>query len=230
MWKHRDALLNPLYGALGFLAMPNVWIFQVLFTLISPVIDLMFIWAFLSAAVERWEHPEEYAVANLNYTFYYYALFLVVDALAAAFAFLLEKREQKSLLWWLFLQRFCYRQVMYYVMIRSVLTAVKGALVGGVNWNEGRQSNSEDRSLDSLLVFASHKCFEGLPTSMLLHDCSISGFTRNYFTQRRIRPFPPFMRRFLPDARLDRISQLFIEANAFIHELLISIVAVRTIP
>jgi cellulose synthase/poly-beta-1,6-N-acetylglucosamine synthase-like glycosyltransferase/peptidoglycan/xylan/chitin deacetylase (PgdA/CDA1 family)/spore germination protein YaaH len=130
MWKHRDALFNPHYGALGFLAMPNVWIFQVLFTLISPVVDLMFIWTFLSAMIERWEHPEEYSLANLKYAFYYYALFLLVDALAAAFAFLLEKREQWSLLWSLFLQRFCYRQVMYYIMIRSVLTAVKGALVG----------------------------------------------------------------------------------------------------
>jgi cellulose synthase/poly-beta-1,6-N-acetylglucosamine synthase-like glycosyltransferase/peptidoglycan/xylan/chitin deacetylase (PgdA/CDA1 family) len=130
MWKHRDALLNPLYGALGFLAMPNVWIFQILFTLISPVIDLMFIWTFVSAAIERWEHPEEYAVANLKYTLFYYVMFLVVDSLAAAFAFLLEKREQKSLLLWLFLQRFCYRQVMYYVMVRSVLTALKGVVVG----------------------------------------------------------------------------------------------------
>jgi hypothetical protein len=25
MWKHRDALLRPRYGALGFVAMPNVW-------------------------------------------------------------------------------------------------------------------------------------------------------------------------------------------------------------
>ncbi|MBO0863078.1 MAG: glycosyltransferase [Chloracidobacterium sp.] len=130
MWKHRDALLNPKYGALGFLAMPNVWIFQVLFTLISPVVDLMFIWTFLSAAIERWEHPDEYSVANLKYALFYYALFLMVDALAAAFAFLMEKREQKSLLLWIFPQRFCYRQVMYYIMIRSVLTAVKGALVG----------------------------------------------------------------------------------------------------
>jgi cellulose synthase/poly-beta-1,6-N-acetylglucosamine synthase-like glycosyltransferase len=130
MWKHRDALANPRYGALGFLAMPNVWIFQILFTLISPVMDLMVIWTFASAVVERWWHPEEYSVSNLKYVLFYYALFLVVDALAAAFAFLLEKREQWSLLWWLFLQRFCYRQVMYYVMARSVLTAIKGVVVG----------------------------------------------------------------------------------------------------
>jgi cellulose synthase/poly-beta-1,6-N-acetylglucosamine synthase-like glycosyltransferase/peptidoglycan/xylan/chitin deacetylase (PgdA/CDA1 family)/spore germination protein YaaH len=130
MWKHRDALVNPLYGALGFLAMPNVWIFQILFTLISPVMDLMFVWTFVSTAIERWWHPDEYSVTDFKYVFFYYALFLVADALAATFAFLLEKREQWSLLWWLFLQRFCYRQVMYYVMARSVLTAIKGVVVG----------------------------------------------------------------------------------------------------
>ena len=130
MWKHRDAFLNPRYGALGFIAMPNVWIFQILFPLISPVMDLMFAWTFVSAALERWEHPNEYSLPNLKQTLFYYALFLAVDWLAAAFAFVLERREQWGLLWSLFLQRFCYRQVMYYVMVRSVLTALHGALVG----------------------------------------------------------------------------------------------------
>jgi cellulose synthase/poly-beta-1,6-N-acetylglucosamine synthase-like glycosyltransferase len=129
MWKHRDALFNPRYGALGFIAMPNVWLFQVLFPLISPVMDLVFVWTFVSAALERWEHPAEYAITNLKQTLFYYGLFLLVDWVAAAFAFLLERREQWSLLWWLCLQRFCYRQVMYYVMLRSVMTAVRGALV-----------------------------------------------------------------------------------------------------
>jgi cellulose synthase/poly-beta-1,6-N-acetylglucosamine synthase-like glycosyltransferase/peptidoglycan/xylan/chitin deacetylase (PgdA/CDA1 family)/spore germination protein YaaH len=130
MWKHRDALFNLRFGALGFIAMPNVWIFQILFPLISPVMDLMFLWTLISAGLERLEHPGEYAITNLQRTLFYYALFLAVDWLAAAFAFLLEKKEQWSLMWWLFLQRFCYRQVMYYVMIRSVLSAIRGAVVG----------------------------------------------------------------------------------------------------
>ena len=50
MWKHKSALLNPQYGTLGFIAMPNVWIFQVFFPLISPLMDLMFIWTFAAAA------------------------------------------------------------------------------------------------------------------------------------------------------------------------------------
>ena len=43
---------------------------------------------------------------------------------------MLERREQWSLLWWLFIQRFGYRQVMYKVMVKSVVAAGRGALVG----------------------------------------------------------------------------------------------------
>ena len=130
MWKHRKALLRHRYGTLGVVAMPNTWIFQILFPLVSPVMDLMLVWTLVSAALERLEHPAEYVTANLLWVLFYYALFLAVDWLAAAFALLLEKRERWSLLWWLFLQRFCYRQLMYYVMVRSVINATRGTLIG----------------------------------------------------------------------------------------------------
>ena len=62
MWKHKDALLNPRYGTLGFIAMPNVWIFQVIFPLISPLMDLMFIWTLrVRAIIGYLEHQQEYA-------------------------------------------------------------------------------------------------------------------------------------------------------------------------
>jgi len=67
---------------------------------------------------------------NLRQVLFYYSVFLAVDWLAAVFALLLEKRERASLLWWLFLQRFCYRQLMYWVMIKSVTNAARGALTG----------------------------------------------------------------------------------------------------
>jgi len=130
MWKHRGALLRPRYRALGFVAMPNVWVFQILCPLISPLMDLMFVWTFVAAALERLEHPTQPAVSNFGQVAFYYALFLAVDWASAAFAFALEKREQWSLLWWLFLQRFGYRQVMYIVMVRSFLSAARGVLVG----------------------------------------------------------------------------------------------------
>ena len=130
MWKHRDALFRSRYGALGFVAMPNVWIFQILFSLISPVMDLMLIYVLVANAFDRWQQPTGYSSTNLQQVFLYYALFLVIDWVSACFAFMLERRERWSLLWWLFLQRFCYRQVMYYVMIKSVAMAIRGPVVG----------------------------------------------------------------------------------------------------
>jgi len=132
MWKHKDALFNPKYGFLGFIAMPNVWIFQVFFPLISPIMDLMFVWTIVSAFLTSLEHQQEYAhtPTNLNLVIFYYALFLAVDWFGAFAAFLMEKGEQKRLLGWLLIQRFGYRQVMYWVMVKSVFYAIRGALVG----------------------------------------------------------------------------------------------------
>lgn len=130
MWKHVDALFRPRYGTLGFVALPNVWIFQILFPLISPVMDLMLGYTLLSAGLDWLQQPKGYSFTNLRQVLFYYALFLAIDWVAACFAFMLEKKEQWRLLWWLFLQRFCYRQVMYYVMIKSVAVATRGKTVG----------------------------------------------------------------------------------------------------
>jgi cellulose synthase/poly-beta-1,6-N-acetylglucosamine synthase-like glycosyltransferase/peptidoglycan/xylan/chitin deacetylase (PgdA/CDA1 family)/spore germination protein YaaH len=130
MRKHIDALFRPRYGALGFVALPNVWIFQILFPLISPVMDLMLVYTLLVAGLDRLQQPAGYSSTALRQVLFYYALFLAIDWVAAGFAFLLEKKEHWRLLWWLFLQRFCYRQVMYYVMIKSVAVATRGSVVG----------------------------------------------------------------------------------------------------
>jgi len=61
---------------------------------------------------------------------FYYALFVAVDYLAAILAFALERKENWWLLIWLFWQRFFYRQLMYYVAIKSTLTSLRGAWVG----------------------------------------------------------------------------------------------------
>lgn len=144
MWKHRDVLFRPRYRALGFIAMPNVWIFQILFPLFSPLMDLLLVYTLVAAWLEKLQQPVGYRFTNLRQVLFYYALFLAIDWVAAAFAFLLEKGERWRLLWWLFLQRFCYRQVMYYVMIKSVAVAMRGALVG---WGKlERKATVEARS------------------------------------------------------------------------------------
>src|SRR4030095_979448 len=83
MWKHRDALFRPRFGTLGFIAMPNVWVFQILFALISPVMDLMLIYTLVSTAFDRWQQPTGYSSTNLQQVLFYYALFLAIDWITA---------------------------------------------------------------------------------------------------------------------------------------------------
>ena len=56
-----------------------------------------------------------------------------MDYVTSFIAFALEKREDKKLLLWLFLQRFFYRQLMYVVAIKSIKASLKGHEVG---WNK----------------------------------------------------------------------------------------------
>ncbi|MGO9483106.1 MAG: glycosyltransferase [Rhodomicrobium sp.] len=130
LWKHRRMNLNGRYGALGLVALPQVWLFQIALTLVSPLVDLALIWQIARSVADYLEHGEQFNSENLFVTASYYAVFMAVDLTAALIAFLLEKEEDRSLLWWLVLQRFGYRQIMYYVVAKSVLKAVQGRIVG----------------------------------------------------------------------------------------------------
>jgi cellulose synthase/poly-beta-1,6-N-acetylglucosamine synthase-like glycosyltransferase len=132
-WKHKGALFRPRYGSLGFVALPNIFIFQVLFPLISPAMDLLMLVTMVMTAVDRWQHPDEFSADSLKRALFYYAVFMTMEFLSAALAFVLELKENRRLLVWLFLQRFFYRQLMYYVAIKSFFASLRGIAVG---WNK----------------------------------------------------------------------------------------------
>ena len=129
-WKHADALLRPRYGSLGFVALPNIFIFQVLFPLISPAMDLLMLVTLVNAAFNKVQHWREFSADSLWRALFYYALFVAIEFAAALIAFLLEPKENKRLLVWLFWQRFFYRQLIYYVAIKSTIASLKGIAVG----------------------------------------------------------------------------------------------------
>jgi cellulose synthase/poly-beta-1,6-N-acetylglucosamine synthase-like glycosyltransferase/peptidoglycan/xylan/chitin deacetylase (PgdA/CDA1 family)/spore germination protein YaaH len=130
LWKHRRVNLNPLYGALGLVALPQVWLFQIALALVSPLVDLLLIAQIVRTLTDYLQHGDQFNSDNLVVTASYYAVFMAVDLTAAAIAFFMEKNEDRALLWWLILQRFGYRQIMYYVVAKSVLKALQGRLVG----------------------------------------------------------------------------------------------------
>ena len=133
-WKHRDAFFRRRYGSLGFIGLPNVFLFQLLLPVISPVADLMFVWSLVSiwmnASVQTANERFAHARQDFQHVLWFYAIFLIVDFVASVIAFVMEEDEDKSLTWLIFLQRFAYRQVMYWVVLRSFAAALRGRLQG----------------------------------------------------------------------------------------------------
>ncbi|MBV9550012.1 MAG: glycosyltransferase, partial [Alphaproteobacteria bacterium] len=142
LWKYRRITFNPRQGELGMVALPQVWLFQILLTALAPVADLLLVWQLAGEYFAYVQHPNDFSFANLQIVLSYYAVFMVVDLSAAMIGFLMEKREDWGLLWWLPLQRFGYRQIMYYVVLRSISTALKGPFVG---WGKLERTGMQPR-------------------------------------------------------------------------------------
>ena len=130
LWKYRRITFNPRYGELGMVALPQVWLFQILLTTLAPFADLLLVWQLVGQWIAWSQHGSEFNSGSLVIVAVYYLVFVVVDLLAAAAGFVMEKHEDWSLLGWLVLQRFGYRQIMYYVVVRSLWTAARGPFVG----------------------------------------------------------------------------------------------------
>ena len=134
VWKHADTLFRPRYGTLGFVALPNILLFQLILPLVSPVIDLLFLGSVAIWGLEKlhfsWLPQLHSDNGDILRSVLFFLGFLLIDALTCSLAFFLEKKEDWTLLIPVLLQRFYYRQLMYVVLFRSVKEAVSGRPVG----------------------------------------------------------------------------------------------------
>jgi peptidoglycan-N-acetylglucosamine deacetylase len=132
-WKHSGTLLRPKYGTLGFIALPNIFVFQIVLPLISPLLDLLFFGSLLLwglAQLHITQIPQLWTAADVQRSVVFFLGFLIIDVLTCVIAFALERNEDWTLLIPVLLQRFYYRQLMYIVLFRSVKEAVSGRPVG----------------------------------------------------------------------------------------------------
>ncbi len=129
-WKHRETLFRPRAGALGMLALPNILIFQILFPLVAPLMDFMVLTTLFGLAWQRYQHPLDTSTDTLTRVLLFAGLFMLVDLSSALLAFFLERTEDWHLVGWLWLQRFLYRQLLYYVAWKAVLVALRGRIDG----------------------------------------------------------------------------------------------------
>lgn len=112
-WKNRDALLNWKYRWLGWVALPNILIFQYIIPFIIPLADFFMLVGLLTG--------------NASKIGGYYLVFMLVDLAVALLAFSFE-RERILKLIWLIPQRLFWRWLMWLVLFRAVRRAFKGEL------------------------------------------------------------------------------------------------------
>jgi cellulose synthase/poly-beta-1,6-N-acetylglucosamine synthase-like glycosyltransferase len=112
VWKHRAAVWRHGEGAIGRRGLPYLVLFQILLPLFAPLIDLFSIYGILFL------NP----LAILGF----WVAFTSLQLLLGWYAFRLD-RESPWVLWAMPLQQFVYRQLMYLVVVESVLTAIQGS-------------------------------------------------------------------------------------------------------
>lgn len=114
LWKHRDMVFNPHFGALGWFSLPSVWFFQILLVTISPLVDFLLVCSLFMG------------VGDAIYT--YFVTFLIMDLFLAGLACHMEgERLSKALL--IVPMRFIYRPLLSWVIWKSIVRAAKGAWV-----------------------------------------------------------------------------------------------------
>jgi peptidoglycan-N-acetylglucosamine deacetylase len=129
VWKHRGVFARK--GVLGWVALPNIVIFQILLPLVSPLIDIMFVVGTLWYFVQKYFHPESTDPASFHRLVLFFVAFLIIDFIAAAIAFALERRQPEAredigLLTQVWLQRFAYRQLFSVVLFKTLKRALEG--------------------------------------------------------------------------------------------------------
>jgi len=129
VYKHRGVFARK--GALGWVALPNIVIFQILLPLVSPLIDIMFAVGTLWYYIQKHFHPDSTDPASFHKLVLFFFAFLVIDFIASAIAFALERRrpddkEDAWLLSQVWLQRFAYRQLFSIVLFKTLKRALEG--------------------------------------------------------------------------------------------------------
>ncbi|MFR9775882.1 bifunctional polysaccharide deacetylase/glycosyltransferase family 2 protein [Micromonospora sp. MS34] len=123
LWRHRRAPLERgASGRFGRRGLPFIALFSVLLPLLAPVVDIFAVYGLFF--LDRYE------------TVIAWLAVLAIQVVTAVLAFRLD-REPLRPLWALPLQQFLYRQVMYLVLVHSVITALSG---GRLKWQKLRRT------------------------------------------------------------------------------------------
>ena len=130
LWKHRAILKTGKPTGLARVGLPQAWAFQIGFALFSPLIDLALVISMVTTGIAVHEHGWGAMSGDLYRMAAFWVAFTLVDLGAGWLAYRFDSRERRLPALLLLSQRFVYRQLMYWVVVRAVSAALSGPLVG----------------------------------------------------------------------------------------------------
>ena len=114
LWKHRDLMFNPRFGALAWFSLPNIWFMQIGLVAVTPLVDAILLYSLLlghAAGIWLW-----------------FAAVLGLDLFLAMLACWMEREPlHRALL--ILPMRFVYRPLLAWVIWKSIFHALRGAFV-----------------------------------------------------------------------------------------------------
>lgn len=133
LWKHRSILRTRTPQGLAFVGMPQAWLFQIVFAMISPLIDLALAISIVGTVVRIMQHGWAQTQTDVLRMGLYWIGFTLIDLVCGLIAYRMDVRERRLPALLLLSQRFVYRQLMYGVVIRAVGAAMSGL---GIGWGK----------------------------------------------------------------------------------------------
>jgi len=130
LWKHRAILREGRPSGLALVGLPQAWLFQIAFAAISPLIDLALLASIVGTALRVAEHGWAQTSGDVATMGVYWLLFTATDVVCGWIAYHLDGGRARYPAHLLVAQRFVYRQVMYWVVLRAIGAAIGGWVVG----------------------------------------------------------------------------------------------------
>jgi len=149
LWKHRKAMFEGRPHGLARYGMPQAWLFQIGFGLISPVIDIALIASLLHTGLRVANHSLPAMQGDVVTMLVFWLAFAAIDLACGCIAYSLDARERRFPAFRLLMMRFGYRQLLYLVVVRAVFTALAGA---ALRWGKLERSGEMETGLSEAMA------------------------------------------------------------------------------
>jgi cellulose synthase/poly-beta-1,6-N-acetylglucosamine synthase-like glycosyltransferase len=130
LWKHRAVLRTRKPSGLALVGLPQAWLFQIVFAAISPLIDLALLLSVIGTSLRVAQHGWSQTSGDIATMGLYWLVFTGIDVFCGWIAYRLDGNKVPYPAHLLVAQRLVYRQIMYWVVIRAITSAIGGWLVG----------------------------------------------------------------------------------------------------